>query len=218
MTCSPRDRLQPGRGPAHPRSSRPHLLGRAGLRGPRGITAYVHPGDREMLADPAKGLSTEPDRAVRRAAAVHRAGRRGRAARRRHDHGGRAGDHRRPRARAHPAGRCCSGCPAPSGHLLCRACARRGMRRAVPLRRCALRRVDRADRPARRVDGRRCCVSLRDKILPLDDDDRGAARPRAGDHDRPRARAPTRTCSRSSIGLRRRAARNAWLVAVRRAS
>jgi glyoxylase-like metal-dependent hydrolase (beta-lactamase superfamily II) len=27
--------------------------------GARGITAYVHPADREMLADPAKGLSTD---------------------------------------------------------------------------------------------------------------------------------------------------------------
>lgn len=27
--------------------------------GARGITAYVHPGDRELLADPAKGLSTD---------------------------------------------------------------------------------------------------------------------------------------------------------------
>ena len=29
--------------------------------GARGITAYVHPADREMLADPAKGLSRRPD-------------------------------------------------------------------------------------------------------------------------------------------------------------
>ena len=40
----------------------------------------------------------------------------------------------------------------------------------------------------------RCCRSLRDKVLPLRRRDGRAARPRADDHDRPRAGAPTRTC------------------------
>jgi hydroxyacylglutathione hydrolase len=34
-----------------------HCFSVAPICGARGITAYVHPGDREMLADPAKGLS-----------------------------------------------------------------------------------------------------------------------------------------------------------------
>jgi hydroxyacylglutathione hydrolase len=34
-----------------------HCFSVAPVCGARGITAYVHPGDREMLADPAKGLS-----------------------------------------------------------------------------------------------------------------------------------------------------------------
>ncbi|ROO59474.1 glyoxylase-like metal-dependent hydrolase (beta-lactamase superfamily II) [Micromonospora sp. Llam0] len=36
-----------------------HTFSVAPVCGARGITAYVHPGDREMLADPAKGLSTD---------------------------------------------------------------------------------------------------------------------------------------------------------------
>ncbi|WBB99142.1 MULTISPECIES: MBL fold metallo-hydrolase [unclassified Solwaraspora] len=36
-----------------------HTFSVAPVCGTRGITAYVHPGDREMLADPAKGLSTD---------------------------------------------------------------------------------------------------------------------------------------------------------------
>jgi glyoxylase-like metal-dependent hydrolase (beta-lactamase superfamily II) len=34
-----------------------HSFSVAPVCGARGITAYVHPGDLEMLADPAKGLS-----------------------------------------------------------------------------------------------------------------------------------------------------------------
>ena len=34
-----------------------HTFSVAPVCGARGITAYVHPADREMLADPAKGLS-----------------------------------------------------------------------------------------------------------------------------------------------------------------
>jgi len=34
-----------------------HCFSVAPICGARGITAYVHPGDREMVADPAKGLS-----------------------------------------------------------------------------------------------------------------------------------------------------------------
>src|SRR5258705_4543155 len=34
-----------------------HCFSVAPVCGARGITAYVHPGDRQMLADPAKGLS-----------------------------------------------------------------------------------------------------------------------------------------------------------------
>lgn len=36
-----------------------HTFSVAPVCGTRGITAYVHPGDREMLADPAKGLSAD---------------------------------------------------------------------------------------------------------------------------------------------------------------
>ncbi|BCJ41568.1 hydrolase [Actinoplanes ianthinogenes] len=36
-----------------------HTFSVAPVCGARGITAYVHPGDREMLADPAKGLSVD---------------------------------------------------------------------------------------------------------------------------------------------------------------
>jgi hydroxyacylglutathione hydrolase len=36
-----------------------HTFSVAPVCGARGITAYVHPSDREMLADPAKGLSTD---------------------------------------------------------------------------------------------------------------------------------------------------------------
>lgn len=36
-----------------------HTFSVAPVCGARGITAYVHPDDRELLADPAKGLSTE---------------------------------------------------------------------------------------------------------------------------------------------------------------
>ncbi|GAA0424230.1 hydrolase [Actinoplanes capillaceus] len=36
-----------------------HTFSVAPVCGARGITAYVHPDDREMLADPAKGLSTD---------------------------------------------------------------------------------------------------------------------------------------------------------------
>ncbi len=36
-----------------------HTFSVAPVCGARGVTAYVHPGDREMLADPAKGLSAD---------------------------------------------------------------------------------------------------------------------------------------------------------------
>jgi glyoxylase-like metal-dependent hydrolase (beta-lactamase superfamily II) len=36
-----------------------HTFSVAPVCGARGITAYIHPGDREMLADPAKGLSSD---------------------------------------------------------------------------------------------------------------------------------------------------------------
>ncbi|GGK85666.1 MBL fold metallo-hydrolase [Mangrovihabitans endophyticus] len=36
-----------------------HTFSVAPVCGARGVTAYVHPGDREMLADPAKGLSMD---------------------------------------------------------------------------------------------------------------------------------------------------------------
>ncbi len=65
----------------------------------RGITAYVHPGDREMLADPAKGLSADLDPAFRRPADLHRAGRRRRTHRRPGDLDRGIGDHREPRTR-----------------------------------------------------------------------------------------------------------------------
>ena len=81
--------------------------------------------------------------------------------------------------RAIPAGRCCSGCPA------------RGSRweadRALPLRRRAVRRLDRPHRPARRQHAG-------DAGQPAGQDPpagrrhRRAARPRPRDHHRPRAR------------------------------
>jgi hydroxyacylglutathione hydrolase len=37
-----------------------HTFSVAPVCGARGITAYIHPGDRDMLADPAKGLSMDP--------------------------------------------------------------------------------------------------------------------------------------------------------------
>src|SRR5262245_5204301 len=36
-----------------------HIFSVAPVCGARGITAYVHPADRELLADPAKGLSAD---------------------------------------------------------------------------------------------------------------------------------------------------------------
>src|SRR5918998_4122827 len=39
-----------------------HAFSVAPVCGARGITAYVHPSDREMLADPAKALSIDPER------------------------------------------------------------------------------------------------------------------------------------------------------------
>jgi glyoxylase-like metal-dependent hydrolase (beta-lactamase superfamily II) len=36
-----------------------HTFSVAPVCGARGITAYIHPGDRELLADPAKGMSTD---------------------------------------------------------------------------------------------------------------------------------------------------------------
>src|ERR671926_359574 len=36
-----------------------HTFSVAPVCGARGITAYIHPGDREMLADPAKALSAD---------------------------------------------------------------------------------------------------------------------------------------------------------------
>jgi hydroxyacylglutathione hydrolase len=36
-----------------------HVFSVAPVCGARGITAYIHPGDRELLADPVRGLSTE---------------------------------------------------------------------------------------------------------------------------------------------------------------
>ena len=102
---------------ARPRSCSPTVTSTTRSRSRRcaaraGITAYVHPADREMLADPAKALSmdltelfggrltyTEPDDVAELTDGGH--------------------DHRWPAWRspsttrpAIPAGRCCSGCPA----------------------------------------------------------------------------------------------------------
>jgi len=38
-----------------------HTFSVAPVCGARGITAYIHPDDRELLADPVKGLATDPD-------------------------------------------------------------------------------------------------------------------------------------------------------------
>ena len=146
--------------------------------GARGITAYIHPDDRERLADPAKGLSrrsqplfggrltyAEPDDVAR-------------AARRRRDHDGRPGPHRRPRARAHrgvgavPAAGTAPDTearPVVSAAVTCSSPARS----AAPT--C----------PA--VDWPAMAPACGTKILPLADETAGAARPRPGDHDRARA-------------------------------
>ena len=137
-----------------------HTFSVAPVCGARGITAYVHPADREMLADPAKGLSHGPDAAVRRPAAVHRAGGRRRAARRRHADARRPGDHRRPCARPY---RRVGAVPA----------ARR--RHAFDAEQVCLSgdvlfagSIGRTDLPGGSTET--MMTSLRDKILPLADD------------------------------------------------
>ena len=171
----------PGRGAAHPRSPRPHLLGGAGLRRPRHHRLHPpgRPGDARR---PGQGLSTDSTPAVRRPAALHRAGRRGRAARRRRDHASPAWRSPSTTRPATPAGRCCSGCRATrrrTGRRRPRACCFSGDVLFAGS-------IGRTDLPG--GDRRQMLASLRDKILPLADDDGRAARPRTGDHDRPGAR------------------------------
>ena len=142
-----------------------HTFSVAPVCGARGITAYVHPADREMLADPAKGLSHRPRRSCSAGGCTYTEP----------DDVGRLHRRRRDLTLAgleitvdHAPGHT-------GGSVLFRLPGARRSRpgeprsRAVPLRRRALRRLDRAHRPA----GRRCremLASLRDKILPLADD------------------------------------------------
>ena len=138
-----------------------HTFSVAPVCGARGITAYVHPGDREMLADPAKGALDGPDAALRRPAALHRAGGRGRADRRRHAHPRRAGDHRRPRPGPY---RRVGAVPAAGRRLdagrLTQLCLSGDVLFAGS--------IGRTDLPGGSMPA--MLTSLRDKILPLADD------------------------------------------------
>ena len=167
-----------GRGPADPRPPRPHLLRHAGLRARRASRRTSTPTTATMLEDPVKYLSTGDVRAVRRPPDVDRARRR--AAARPAATLQLAGltHRRRPRARAHPglgrlpsAGHEVDGEPTP----------------AAAVRRRAVRRLDRAHRPARwrlGADARPRCASV---ILPMADETVVLPGPRAGDHHRTRA-------------------------------
>jgi glyoxylase-like metal-dependent hydrolase (beta-lactamase superfamily II) len=138
-----------------------HTFSVAPVCGARGITAYVHPADREMLADPAKGLSVDLTALFGGRLPVHRArGRRG-ADRRCDAEPRRAGDHRRPRTGPYrrvgalPAARrgldlgCGAALPSP---VTCSSPARSG----------------RTDLPGGSTGT--MMTSLRDKVLPLADD------------------------------------------------
>ncbi len=138
-----------------------HTFSVAPVCGARGITAYVHPDDREMLADPAKGLSMTSTQLFGGRLAVHRA--RGRRAELPDggtitvagleitvDHA--PGPHRRfgavPAARRRIAARGRASCACPA---TCSSPARS----AAPT--------------CRAVAWTTMLLSLRDKILPLDD-------------------------------------------------
>ncbi len=101
------------------------------------VPAWIHPDDREMLADPMKGLSPRGGRVLRRADRAARAARGARARRRRRARPGRAHAARRPH-------------PGPHARLGRVRHRHRGGRRGRARRRHAVRRVDRAHRPARR--------------------------------------------------------------------
>ena len=154
-----------------------HTFSVAPVCGARGITAYVHPGDLEMLADPAKGLSADLDRAVRRPADLHRAGRRRRTRRWPGDRDRRLGDHRQPRARPYQR----------VGDVPRARRAVERWRAAVLHRRRAVRGLDRTHRPA----GRRHGGDVGEPAgqgAPAARRDGRAARPRPDDDHRPRAR------------------------------
>ena len=67
-----------------------HMWSVAPVCGAKGVPAYIHPEDRELLADPGKGMSLHGRAAASRRHDVQRAGRRPGAGRRRDRHPGRA--------------------------------------------------------------------------------------------------------------------------------
>ena len=132
-----------GGGAAHPRALRPRLQRGARCATATTCPAWIHPADRDMLADPLKGLSAAGRGVLRRAADAARAARGPGPRRRRRPRARRAHAARRPHPRPHPGLR-----DVQHPH-------RRG-RRGDLRRRHAVRRVDRPHRPARRRSPRRC--------------------------------------------------------------
>ena len=162
---------QAGGGAAHPRPHRPHLVGGAGLRRPRhpGLHppgrpgAAVRPGPRAVPPGAGQQLLPRAD--------LHRARRRGRTGRRHDAAAGRRGNRGRPRTRAHPRVGDLPDRPGGvlfSGDLL------------------FARSIGRTDLPG--GDYPTILDSLARVCLPLPDETAGAARPRAADHHRRRAR------------------------------
>ncbi len=124
-----------------------HTFSVAPVCGARGIPAYVHPADLEMLADPQKGLSMNLEQMFGGRAAVQRARGCRRADRRRDDRAGRPRGDRRPRPRPY---RRVGAVPAAGRGLVV------GRGPALPLRRRPLRRFHRTHRPAGWRAPRRC--------------------------------------------------------------
>ena len=166
-----------GRRAAHPRSHRPHVLGRAGLR--RQGRPGLDPPRRPRACSPTRAGSAQRRHAAVRAADV---GPSPTTSRELTDGeticAGRPGPHRRPRPRPYPGlgdlrtpGRRPRDLDAPvlfTGDLLFAGS------------------IGRTDLPGGATS--RCCSRWPASCLPLPDETRGAARPRPADHDRPRAR------------------------------
>ena len=79
-----------------------HVFSVTPVCGARGITAYIHPDDAELLADPAKGLSTDLAQLFGGRLPYAEPEDVSELSERRHHQRGRAGDHGRPRARPYP--------------------------------------------------------------------------------------------------------------------
>ena len=148
-----------GRGAAHARPHRPHLLGHAGLRRPR--HPGVHPPGRRRRCSPTRSAGSR-----RRPRPCSAAGWRGpsRTTCRPLADGEvldarRAGDHRRPRPGPHPR---VGDVPA--------ARTTTDRARGDAVRRRAVRRLHRPHRPARRRHTPRCCAASPRKVLPLRDE------------------------------------------------